>query len=249
MDYFNATIKDGKLVKTRRGLQVSRQKFNGLSFVNTSSQDADGPSGLLPPPGAPNSLRNPIKFVEEVGGRQKGKLENRTEDGDGQGGFEVAQATKRRRRGTRKGHPPTTASAGTSSQPSPTTAQGIPSQPQRAHCGCEGTFVESPASGLPTLLTPAAFLSSEDNRTLFERCLDHAARSSYPYENLLTYNPIRRDDFTFVPSPGPMKPAYIVRSCVVASRQQSSTRSRIRNASLIIPPVYVPSDHWASTSR
>ncbi|KAK4668575.1 uncharacterized protein QC764_708580 [Podospora pseudoanserina] len=40
MDHFNATVKDGKLVNTRRGLQVSRQKFNGISFVNTSAQDS-----------------------------------------------------------------------------------------------------------------------------------------------------------------------------------------------------------------
>jgi len=38
MDHFNATIKDGELVNTRRGLQVSRQKFNGLSFVNAYPQ-------------------------------------------------------------------------------------------------------------------------------------------------------------------------------------------------------------------
>ncbi|CAK7228022.1 hypothetical protein SBRCBS47491_006763 [Sporothrix bragantina] len=37
MDHFNATVqKDGNLVSTRRGLQVTKHKYHGISFVNTS---------------------------------------------------------------------------------------------------------------------------------------------------------------------------------------------------------------------
>ncbi|CAK7568051.1 MAG: hypothetical protein SEPTF4163_006031 [Sporothrix epigloea] len=37
MDHFNATVqKDGALVLTRRGLQVAKHKYHGISFVNTS---------------------------------------------------------------------------------------------------------------------------------------------------------------------------------------------------------------------
>ncbi|KIH92984.1 hypothetical protein SPBR_02317 [Sporothrix brasiliensis 5110] len=37
MDHFNATVqKDGALVSTRRGLQVTKHKYHGISFVNTS---------------------------------------------------------------------------------------------------------------------------------------------------------------------------------------------------------------------
>ncbi|CAK7204915.1 hypothetical protein SEUCBS139899_007677 [Sporothrix eucalyptigena] len=37
MDHFNATVqKDGALVSTRRGLQVTKTKYHGISFVNTS---------------------------------------------------------------------------------------------------------------------------------------------------------------------------------------------------------------------
>ncbi len=37
MDHFNLTVqKDGALVSTRRGLQVTKHKYHGISFVNTS---------------------------------------------------------------------------------------------------------------------------------------------------------------------------------------------------------------------
>ncbi|EPE07300.1 hypothetical protein F503_07951 [Ophiostoma piceae UAMH 11346] len=37
MDHFNVTVqKDGALVSTRRGLQVTKHKYHGISFVNTS---------------------------------------------------------------------------------------------------------------------------------------------------------------------------------------------------------------------
>ncbi|KAL2123372.1 hypothetical protein VTJ04DRAFT_3827 [Mycothermus thermophilus] len=78
MDHFNATVKDGKLIKTRRGLQVSRQRFNGLSFVNAYPRDDDSSASvnsILPgptPPRAPSSSahvptpqRREIRFVDE----------------------------------------------------------------------------------------------------------------------------------------------------------------------------------------
>lgn len=44
MDHFNVTVqKDGALVSTRRGLQVTKHKYHGLSFVNTSGPSQ--PSG------------------------------------------------------------------------------------------------------------------------------------------------------------------------------------------------------------
>ncbi|KAJ1334094.1 hypothetical protein MN608_04097 [Microdochium nivale] len=38
MDHFNATVFDGHMVATRRGFQVTKQKHQGLAFVNTSAQ-------------------------------------------------------------------------------------------------------------------------------------------------------------------------------------------------------------------
>ena len=44
MDHFNITVqKDGALVSTRRGLQVTKHKYHGISFVNTSGPSQ--PSG------------------------------------------------------------------------------------------------------------------------------------------------------------------------------------------------------------
>ena len=195
MDHFNATIKDGKLVKTRRGMQISRQKFNGLSFVNTCPQDTT--TTPPNPPSAsdrPKPLQSQIQFVEEDGGGSRtGSFESRREGSDSPGHFEMAQGSKRRRRGTRKEHSTTASPAEAPSQPSTPLSQGGPSQPQRTLEGHTGSNVDSPLSALThdTFLCP-----SEWDRALLERYLDHMALGSYPHEDILTYNPARGDGFS-----------------------------------------------------
>ncbi|KAK0748583.1 hypothetical protein B0T21DRAFT_380379 [Apiosordaria backusii] len=88
MDHFNATIKDGKLVNTRRGLQVSRQKFNGISFVNTSAQDSS-PSGeqsfRLATESPSNTATHPqVTFVDNENNLQSSGIPKNTEQGQGQ---------------------------------------------------------------------------------------------------------------------------------------------------------------------
>ncbi|KAK8070131.1 hypothetical protein PG994_006747 [Apiospora phragmitis] len=41
MDHFNSTVFNGTVVSTRRGFTVTKQKHKGLSFVNSSIQDAE----------------------------------------------------------------------------------------------------------------------------------------------------------------------------------------------------------------
>jgi hypothetical protein len=195
MDHFNATIKDGKLVKTRRGLQVSRQKFNGLSFVNASPQDVPrpGPSGA---PGTPSPAQQEFKFVEE--GSESGR---ETPDAHRK---EADQETRRRRRATRGGKSPASSRAGTPNQRSPK-----PSPPRfeersfqirqpaanrevlHISPGLHGPATAKSASGSPE---PDSPLSDED-WALFKRYFENTPRIVYPYEDILTYNPTRGADF------------------------------------------------------
>jgi hypothetical protein len=199
MDHFNATVKDGKLVKTRRGLQVSRQKFNGLSFVNSSPHDTGvgpGPSGAT---GAPGAAQHEIKFVEEGSESQnEGALWKDVEHPESSG---AAQGTKRRRRPARRGKSPATPGAGTASRPSPAPFEERSFQLGRPAASRDmlqiNPALDSPAAiGTPggARSEPESPLSDED-WALFSRHFDSSTRSMYPYEDMLTYNPARGADF------------------------------------------------------
>jgi hypothetical protein len=199
MDHFNATVKNGKLVKTRRGLQVSKQKFNGLSFVNTCPQDATPAPGSSTATNGPKPSQHPIRFIEEGGELRKNTFEAPKDDGR----LEVpgtAQRTKRRRRGTRNEQSPTASQAETSSQPSPTPFENGMSQLPHSTDN-QNIFQIHTNFGIPTSDTPEEVAwniqppLSEENWVLFERYLDQIPCSIYPYEDLLTYNPARGDDF------------------------------------------------------
>ncbi|KAG7290954.1 hypothetical protein NEMBOFW57_000960 [Staphylotrichum longicolle] len=193
MDHFNATIKDGKLVKTRRGLQVSRQKFNGLSFVNASPQEATsgpGPSGAAT---VYSPAPHEIRFIEEGSELQNDAASRK--DAAWQESSEAAQGTRRRRKAARRGLSPATPLTGTLTRPSPSpsgdrafklrhTASNpdmlqIPSNPS------------SPASGTPEPNSP---LRDED-WDLFQRYIHSTPRSMYPYEDMLSYNVARTPEF------------------------------------------------------
>ncbi|KAK3295525.1 uncharacterized protein B0H64DRAFT_323126 [Chaetomium fimeti] len=198
MDHFNATVKDGKLVKTRRGLQVSRQRFNGLSFVNASPRDTTagpGPSGAT---GALSSSQQEIKFVEEGSESQsEGSYRKDAAHSESSGG---AQGSRRRRRATRRGKSPVTSGAGTPSRPSPTPFEersfqiGQPAESQDIlHID---PTLDSSATGTTgdAASDPESPLSDED-RALFSRYFDCTPRNMYPDESILAYNPSREPDF------------------------------------------------------
>ncbi|KAK3896839.1 hypothetical protein C8A05DRAFT_39610, partial [Staphylotrichum tortipilum] len=191
MDHFNATIKDGKLVKTRRGLQVSRQKFNGLSFVNTSPQEPpSGPSGPSPSGvaagGAPSPAHPEIIFVDEGSELHGGDAK----DGGGPDQHpDGSDPPKRRRRPPRRGKSPATPSPAT---PSPSRRSPTNTATPAFHPP-DLLSVPHPQSTTPSSADPP--LSAQE-WSLFERHLAHAApRGTYPYEALLTYNPLRGAEF------------------------------------------------------
>jgi hypothetical protein len=199
MDHFNAIIKDGKLVKTRRGLQVSRQTFNGLSFVNSSPHDdasGPGPSGAT---AAPSPTQHEFRFVEEGSESGRETPGPRGKDAEQQDPSSIAQGTQRRRRAARgrRGKSPAASKAGTPTQPSPMSSgyqilhfehldedhDTLPIDP-RLDIKTSAGDAPNPDFSLPV-----------DDRALLERHFNSMARSMYPYEDMLTYNPARGTDF------------------------------------------------------
>ncbi|KAH6850131.1 hypothetical protein B0I37DRAFT_413552 [Chaetomium sp. MPI-CAGE-AT-0009] len=198
MDHFNATIKDGKLVKTRRGLQVSRQRFNGLSFVNASPRDTAAGPGLSGATGTPGSSQQEIKFVEEgsesqsEGGYRKDAAHSESSSG--------AQGQRRKRRTTRRAKSPATPGAGTPSRPSPTPFEERSFQVGQSSASQDILHIDPTLDSSATGTTgdvasdPESPLSDED-RALFSRYFDCTPRSMYPDETILAYNPLRGADF------------------------------------------------------
>ncbi|AEO68974.1 uncharacterized protein THITE_2118879 [Thermothielavioides terrestris NRRL 8126] len=198
MDHFNATVKDGKLVRTRRGLQVSKQKFNGLSFVNASPQDTSSGPG---PSTATETSRTPqpeIRFVEEEGRpRNEGPEGNRKDAEHPELSDASSQETRRRRRAARRRRSPAPSRAGTPSQPSPALGEGQAFQfEHHSYAHQEDMLQIDPCLDHPSLCAPepqAPF--GREDWTKFERFFRSTPRSLYPYEDLLTHNPARDSDF------------------------------------------------------
>ncbi len=212
MDHFNATVKDGKLVKTRRGLQVSRQKFNGLSFVNASPQDdtpGPGPSGAA---GAPSSAQHEIRFVEEGSESLYEGLHRK--DPEHQEASDASQGTRRRRRTARRGKSPAVSLATTPSRPSPSTtpfeerAFQLGQPAANPHTRRASSNLSSPSAGTPEPDSPLR----DEEWALFERYFDYTPRSMYPSEDILTYNPVRGPDFNTMVT-GDMAAMHCVLMC------------------------------------
>ena len=193
MDHFNATIKDGKLVKTRRGLQVSRQKFNGLSFVNASPQEAASGPG---PPGASRAYSpapQEIRFVEEGSELQNDAIHRK--DAASHENSDASQGTRRRRKAARRGKSPATPLAGTPTRPSPSPSGDRAFKLRHADSNPDMLRIpsnpSSPATGTPEPNSPL----SEEDWDLFQRYLQSTPRSMYPYEDMLSYNVARTPEF------------------------------------------------------
>jgi hypothetical protein len=219
MDHFNATIKDGKLIKTRRGLQVSRQRFNGLSFVNASPHDpsrsgsSTAPEAIWSP-----SPRREIKFVEEGTEAGAEAPEIHRKDVETPELSDASQGSRRRRRAARRGRSPAIPRAGTPPQPS-----SIPLEEQRFQLEDPGMYqnifrtdpepddslaIHTPADDVPEP-DPCSF---EDNWALFEGQFDHTLRCLYPLEDILAYNPVRTGEF-YTMVTGDVAAMHCVRMC------------------------------------
>ncbi|KAK3940520.1 hypothetical protein QBC46DRAFT_364055 [Diplogelasinospora grovesii] len=184
MDHFNSTVKDGKLIHTKRGLQVSKQKFNGLSFVNStpeSSSSSSVPSSSSNPSSAAGGSQRQFKFVEK--NQEKPKAQRKKRDGED---LQVNRPKSRRTTPTPPIHaspsqPPASSSTGydlfQSKPPNPPII--FQQQQQNLYQPNEGEDEDEESD-------------EEENRRLFNHYFDYIPRMMYPFEDLLTYNPAER---------------------------------------------------------
>ncbi|KAK0645883.1 hypothetical protein B0T16DRAFT_148495 [Cercophora newfieldiana] len=208
MNHFNATVKDGKLVSTRRGLQVSRQKFNGLSFVNSCPQASTDCAQTLHTsnPTASSSGNRTIKFVDNDDEPRQRCRTGRQTGGHLDTGFTLAlpERRKQRRKPALKDHSSGESSRSSSRTPSSSSGESSTSsltpfvryegRPFNAH----DFTVRYPVS-IPTRLgygKPADL--SDENWRLFHVYWEHVPRRIYPYEDIMTHNPARTADFYWV---------------------------------------------------
>ena len=215
MDHFNATIKDGKLVNTRRGLQVSRQKFKGTSFVNSCPQNFVPSTQSSRSRGSSDLPRKGeqcvLKFVEKdkVPRQHKVRPERQVTVGTSTVAFEMTQRRKQARTATTKDHQypsplSSEESSGGSSRSSslaPSTEEAprslsVPFPNQQAYlCHQES---EMDLSLLRMDLGPErpSHVSPSDWKR-FHHCYELVPRWVYPYEDIITYNPARGTDFYY----------------------------------------------------
>ncbi|KAK3313441.1 hypothetical protein B0H66DRAFT_351686 [Apodospora peruviana] len=214
MDHFNSTVRDGELVNTRRGLQVSRQKFNGLSFVNAYPQQ---PAATVP---ASKSSTSPdkvaklpqrqFKFIDtgsSVSSRQGTPRPHRQDSESLSSNFEfssdAAAGGKKplRRRVTPKDATTTASSASSpsrrsshaSSNASSSMGDGQTPKSQQDTYSSSSTAATTSAAWQPIRELPADM--SEENWRLFHHYFAGVPSKMYPYEEILAHNPVRSSDF------------------------------------------------------
>ncbi|KAK3333526.1 hypothetical protein B0T19DRAFT_128344 [Cercophora scortea] len=214
MDHFNSTVKDGELVNTRRGLQVSRQKFNGLSFVNTYPQDptpdssADVESGSSSVASADPSKppQRQFKFVEKNASSRSSRSKAQSQDTEAWGNSVLPGSSHGRRPRRSNPHQHRSATTTTTTTTSPSASRTSPhpsssrdtqiSAPSRGHAIQAGSRSEDPGGGPPGWpATDLSFGISEENWRLFHQYFAYLPIKLYPYEDVLTYNPARSHDF------------------------------------------------------
>ncbi|KAK4184173.1 hypothetical protein QBC35DRAFT_66174 [Podospora australis] len=205
MDHFNATVKDGKLVNTRRGLQVSRQKFNGISFVNTSAQTPSPGSDSFSVSDTSSKTPRQVKFVEKGNESRPGSSRS-SQTQDFSFVSDSGQSKRPRRRAAATKDRNLTASPASSShkssRSSPLTPSGDVSYEFADSSGMQ--VVPSMDFGLDSTTADtsstwsaqedASTYISEDDWKLFQHYYAQMPYISYPYEDILTYNPTRSDD-------------------------------------------------------
>ncbi|KAK4249608.1 hypothetical protein C7999DRAFT_39272 [Corynascus novoguineensis] len=196
MDHFNATVKGGKLVKTRRGLQVSRQRFNGLSFVNASPEDAASGPNPSREAWTPSSAQHQIKFVEDGNESQS---EGSYKRDIGRLGSSVTEELRARRQTTRKEKLPAASPAKTPSRLLPTPFGDQSFQLEDRVADIVSLWISPTTSSLATgapegdVAGPESPLS-DDDWALFKQYLEFNPSRMYPYEDVLAYNPARGTD-------------------------------------------------------
>ncbi|EOO04405.1 hypothetical protein UCRPA7_82 [Phaeoacremonium minimum UCRPA7] len=201
MDHFNVTVaQNGKLISTRRGLQVSKQKFNGTSFVNSYPQASNCSSSA--DPDSSQLLQRKFKFVTKQKEPKKPSVRNKAKDVDNKDSEEETrndQAKKpaRRRNTTRSDDNISVTSA--SQRPSPEQDGLQPSFSVTAQDFYDIADIGNPTPSIPTWATHdlPSYMTGE-NRKMFHNYFSVVPRKMYPFEAVLDYNPSRSYDFYYL---------------------------------------------------
>lgn len=199
------------MVATRRGLQVSKQKHNGVSFVNSFPRTSN-PS-IVSTPDLSKPLQRRFKFVtKHKEPRVKGSR-SKTRDSDSS---ESGRTEKKPRRHSVKKEPQQTGSivfySFGNSSPSSTSSPDRDSEPDITKSISPtletvpvqdfydlGPGTSSFASPSPPVWSshPLPSYLSVNDRKLFDLYLPLIPTEMYPFEQLLTYNPARSRDFYY----------------------------------------------------
>ena len=212
MDHFNATVHNGNLVHTRRGLQVSKQKFNGLSFVNSSPQTFDTPAPSRrksPEAGQQREFKFVSKNQEPKGDGSSKKQRKGNSDSLLQSSSQGIPKAKLGRRRVSKDQMSTTSSVSSPSSRksseslSPTQSEGY-STPNFTSAQPLDLFtppvVNTAAASLPSSWPSPdlpTYMSAEQ-RKQFQHYFAYVPRRIYPYEDILTHNPVGSNDHYYM---------------------------------------------------
>lgn len=203
MDHLNITIaQNGKLISTRRGLQVSKQKFNGTSFVNSYPQTKISASDTDPDLSQPFQRR--FKFVTKQKQPKKLSMRNKAKDGGNEGpedktGNTQPKSPTRRKDTKHFGRSGSSSASSTSQRPSLEQSALQPSFVVEAYDFDDIANIGRPIPSLPTWTTHALpSYMTEENRKMFHNYFSIIPRKMYPFEDVLAYNPSRSYDFYYL---------------------------------------------------
>ncbi|KAF4824844.1 hypothetical protein CGCSCA5_v000971 [Colletotrichum siamense] len=177
MDHFNATVHNGNLVSTRRGLQVSKSKHQGTQFINTSA--ASGSSHEEPTASDPSRpLDQKYKFLSQPKEHRRSvsKRGNSSHNSSDDEKYRVRKA-----RASKKAQEPGFVME-TSAQQGTVEAANF-----------DDTW-RIPRSPIPWLASWMGNLS-EREKCLVQLYLKLAPTKMYPCEQILEYNPVRGSSF------------------------------------------------------
>ena len=211
MDHFNVTVqRDGVLVATRRGLQVSKQKHHGISFVNSSCPQpktaaAAATTAAAAPAGKPQRWKFVTKDRRESTGRKPAG-----------GGKAKAKAAPAGSEACKRCIIPSKPACSKQLQPQPPSPHDLPTPPETdeeaasrrsiqpslaLYAGMTTTTtttttagVDDVPKGLPGWTAFRLPLTPQEQR-LFYTFFAVVPRKMYPYEDILTYNPARSREF------------------------------------------------------
>ncbi|KAI8155226.1 hypothetical protein K4K49_007018 [Colletotrichum sp. SAR 10_70] len=177
MDHFNATVHNGNLVSTRRGLQVSKSKHQGTQFINTSA--ASGSSHEEPTASDPSRpLDQKYKFLSQPKEprRSVSKRGNSSHNSSDDEKYRVRKA-----RASKKAQEP-----------------GFVMETSAQQGTVEAAIFDDtwriPRSPIPWLASWMGNLS-EREKCLVQLYLKLAPTKMYPCEQILEYNPVRGSAF------------------------------------------------------